>query len=84
MCLYHDREEGIVLSITTLPWLHLSSHLRHDENYRDSSVSRRVKNFSFFFQKTMDSYDSLYFFMWVAEKINAKSQKFKKLQLFSS
>ena len=32
----------------------------------------------------MDSYDSLNFFMWVAEKINAKSQKFKKLQLFSS
>ena len=56
----------------------------HDENYCDSSVSRKVKNFSFFFWKIMNSHDSLYFFMWVEKKINAKSQKFKRLELFSS
>ena len=63
---------------------HTTTHIRHDENYCDSSVSRKVKNFSFFFWKIMNSHDSLYFFMWVAKKINAKSQKFKRLQLFSS
>ena len=58
--------------------------VRHDENYCDSSVSRKVKNFSFFLWKIMNSHDSLYFFMWVEKKINAKSQKFKRLELFSS
>ena len=56
--------------------------IRHDENYRDSSVSPMAKNFHFFSAKQWIHMIAHILFSWVAKRINAKSQKLKKVTAF--
>ena len=56
--------------------------IRHDESYRDTSVSPGAKNPPFSFLKTNDLPDSICYTVLLPKKINAKSHQIKKLQLF--